>query len=290
MDADVMAPAETQAGVVPADEERFLNRELSWCDFADRLLDLAEDDGVPLLERLKFVAICASGLDELFQVRVAGLKDQVAAGLRSRSSDGRTPSQQLRRIRERCSEVTERQDRIFVSRLVPPLREAGIGLCSWDDLDDKEQTELLGVFEREIFPVLTPLAVDPGHPFPYISSLSLNLGVLVADDETGEHRFARVKVPPVFPRFVAVGDLSRFVALEDVIGANLDRLFPQMSIGGHYAFRVTRNADLALEEGEADDLLAAVEVELRRRRFGRAVRLEIGKGMPDDVRDLLLQE
>ncbi len=153
-----------------------------------------------------------------------------------------------------------------------------------------ERQLLLGLFDREIFPVLTPLAVDPGHPFPYISSLSLNLGVLVADEFTGEQRFARVKVPPLLPRLVQVGDATRYVALEEVIAENLDRLFPQMAIGGHYAFRVTRNADLALEEGEADDLLEAVEVELRRRRFGRAVRLEVDNDMPDEVRDLLLDE
>ncbi|MHB1987077.1 MAG: polyphosphate kinase 1 [Acidimicrobiales bacterium] len=274
----------------PDSEERFLNRELSWCDFAERLLELASDESVPVLERVKFVAICATGMDEFFQVRVAGLKDQIAAGVRTRSSDGKTASQQLKLIRERCVRLAARQDQVFNERLVPELAAAGVELAHWSDLDDEERSFLLGVFDREIFPVLTPLAVDPGHPFPYISNLSLNLGVLVADETSGEHRFARVKVPPLFPRLVQVRDASRFVALEEVIAENLHRLFPQMAIGGHYAFRVTRNADLALEEGEADDLLAAVEVELRRRRFGRAVRLEVGTDMPTEVRELLLDE
>jgi polyphosphate kinase len=294
VEADVMTPF---AGGQPAiegvradSEERFLNREVSWCDFADRLLDLMADKEVPLLERVKFAAICATGMDEFFQVRVAGLKDQVAAGLRRLSPDGKTPSQQLKLIRQRCLELAARQDNLFNDVIVPELDRAGVGLVSWQELNSQERTDLLELFDREIFPVLTPLAVDPGHPFPYISNLSLNLGVVVADQLSGEHRFARVKIPPLFPRFVQVGDMSRFILLEDLIGEHIDRLFPQMSLGGHYFFRVTRNADLSLEEGEADDLLAAVEVELRRRRFGRAVRLEVAKGMPESVRDLLVEE
>ena len=270
--------------------ERFLNRELSWLDFAARLLDLAEDETTPLLERTKFMAIFSSGLDEFFQVRVAGLKDQVAAGLRSRSPDGMTPSDQLAAIGDKCRALSARSDRIFNSAIVPALGEAGIELASWDALAPSECDELNAMFEREIFPVLTPLAVDPGHPFPYISNLSLNLGVLIADEHSGEHRFARLKVPPLFPRFVQVADGSRFVALEEVLAANLPHLFPHMSIGSHHIFRVTRNADLTLEEGEADDLLAAVEVELRRRRFGRAVRLEVDAGTPIEMRELLQEE
>ena len=297
MEADVIAtarPPEPERGrgpaIAPESVERFLNRELSWCNFSERLLDLAEDDSVPLLERAKFVAICASGTDEFFQVRVAGLKEQLAAGLRSRSSDGLTADEQLGRIRVRSLEVAARQDHIVNEVLVPRLADAGIEIVSWAGLGEDERRSLLELFEREIFPVLTPLAVDPGHPFPYISNLSLNLAILVADDLSGEHRFARVKVPTLLPRFVRVGGATRFVPLEDVIAGNLGRLFPQMRIGGHYNFRVTRNADLAFEEGEADDLLAAVEVELRRRRFGRAVRLEVGAGTPDDVRQLLCDE
>jgi len=290
VDVDVTLEGATDPPSVADSPERFINRELSWLDFADRLLDLAEDPEIPLLERVKFVAIWSSGMDEFFQVRVAGLKDQVAAGLRARSPDGMTPSEQLTAIGRHCRQLIARQDENFTSRLVPELAEAGVHIVSWDSLTDEERRVLLAVFERDIFPVLTPLAVDPGHPFPYISNLSLNLGVLVAGETKGVHRFARVKVPPLLSRFVQVGEQARFVGLEDVIAANLDRLFPQMSLGGHYAFRVTRNADLLLEEGEADDLLAAVEVELRRRRFGRAVRVEVATSMPAEIRELLLEE
>lgn len=269
---------------------RFLNRELSWLDFADRLLDLAEDERTPLLERAKFIAILSSGLDEFFQVRVAGLKDQVAAGLRSRSPDGMTASEQLKAIGSKCRALIAREDDIFGLQIVPALARAGVEVLPWKELETSERAELTRMFDREIFPVLTPLAVDPGHPFPYISNLSLNLGVLIADERSGEHRFARVKVPPLFPRFIQVEGGSRFVALEELIAANLPSLFPQMSIGSHHIFRVTRNADLALEEGEADDLLAAVEVELRRRRFGRAVRLEVSVDTPVEMRELLLEE
>jgi polyphosphate kinase len=267
-----------------------LDRELSACDFADRLLDLASDGGVPLLERVKFLAICAGGLDEFFQVRVAGLKDQVAAGLSARSSDERTPGQQLQAVGARCRQLVGREEAIFNGALIPELRSEGVEVVPFASLDGDEQKSLLSRFEREIFPVLTPLAVDPGHPFPYISNLSLNLAVLVVDEPSHRQRFARVKVPPVFPRLVRVGEGTRFVMFEELIAANLDRLFPQMTVVGHYPFRVTRNADLALEEGEADDLLAAVEVELQRRRFGRAVRLELGSDMPLSVRELLLEE
>jgi polyphosphate kinase len=305
VESDVIVPTDTQragdttprgpgteqlSAIGPESDDRYLNRELSWCDFAERLLDLAEDDQVPLLERAKFMAIYASGMDEFFQVRVAGLKDQVAAGVRTRSSDGKSPSTQLKLIGERCRLLGSRADCIVNTKIIPELASAGVEIIGWDDLAPAERARMLALFDGEIFPVLTPLAVDRGHPFPYISSLSLNLGVLVADERSGEHRFARVKVPPLLPRFVQVGEGTRFVVLEDVIAANLGRLFPEMSLGGHWSFRVTRNADLVLEEGEADDLLAAVEVELRRRRFGRAVRLEVGADMPAGVRELLLEE
>ncbi|MGO8875157.1 MAG: polyphosphate kinase 1 [Acidimicrobiales bacterium] len=270
--------------------ERFLNRELSWLDFAERLVDLAEDEDQALLERVKFIAIWSGGLDEFFQVRVAGLKDQIAAGVNKRSPDGMTAAEQLRAIGEQCRAQIARLDAIFGNQIVPALASAGVEICTWEDLDDAERAELLRSFERDIFPVLTPLAVDPGHPFPYISNLSLNLGVIVTDGSDGEQRFARVKVPPLLERFVRVGEGLRFVALEHVIAANLDRLFPEMTFGGRYVFRVARNADLALEEDEADDLLAAVELELRRRRFGRAVRLEIEADMPLEIRELLLTE
>ncbi|HEY1734960.1 MAG TPA: polyphosphate kinase 1 [Acidimicrobiales bacterium] len=270
--------------------QRFTNRELSRLDFASRLLDLAEDDKLALLERVKFMAIFAQLMDEFFQVRVAGLQDKVVAGVRTRSVDGLRPGEQLKVIRARAEELVARQDRIFLDRLVPALGTAGVRLSDWSSLDDDDRTYLVDVFDRQIFPVLTPLAVDPGHPFPYISNLSLNLLVEVGDRATGEQRIARVKVPPVLPRFVVMPDGERFVPLEQVIAAHLDTLFPGMTIGEHDAFRVTRNADLALGEDEADDLLVAVEMELRRRRFGSAVRLEINAGASPELRERLAAE
>jgi polyphosphate kinase len=253
---------------------RLLNRELSWLDFNCRVLALAADPEFPLLERAKFLSIFGSNLDEFFQVRVAGLKDQVAAGITSPTDDGRTPAQQLLEIRDRVQDLVREQERIFLEEIVPGLAEHGVVFSSWSELDEDDIKHLDEVFEERIFPVLTPLAVDPGHPFPYISHLSLSLGILVRDPRTGERRFARLKLPTNLPRFVVMPDGERFVPLEQVIGAHLDQLFPGMEIEGSFAFRVTRNADLTLEEEEADDLLEAVEMELRRRRFRRAVRLE----------------
>jgi polyphosphate kinase len=270
--------------------ERFSNRELSWLDFGARLLDLADDERSPLLERVKFLAIFSEGLDEFFQVRVAGLKDQVDAGLRTRSADGLRPSEALRAIGDRVTELVDRQSHIFLDSVVPALAEAGVRVADWSSLDDTDRQHLTDAFNRQIFPVLTPLSVDPGHPFPYISNLSLNLIVRVGDPITGVERVARVKVPPLLPRFVVMPDGERFVALEQIIAAQLAALFPDMVIGEHYAFRVTRNADLVLDEDEADDLLAAVEMELRRRRFGRAVRLEVAADISTDLRDMLLHE
>jgi polyphosphate kinase len=270
--------------------QRFTNREQSRLDFGARLLDLAEDDSVPLLERAKFMAIFSQLLDEFYQVRVAALEDQVAAGVRTRSVDGLRPGEQLRMIRTRVEELVQRQDGIFLEQIVPALADAGVRLSDWSSLDDDDRVHLVDVFQRQIFPVLTPLAVDPGHPFPYISNLSLNLVVVVQDPTTGERRIARVKVPPVLPRFVVMPDGERFVPLEQVIAAHLETLFPGMSIGEHFAFRVTRNADLALEEDEADDLLVAIEMELRRRRFGRALRLEIAADMTEEIVELLSSE
>ena len=270
--------------------QRFTNREQSRLDFGARLLDLAEDVSLPLLERAKFMAIFSELLDEFYQVRVAALEDQVAAGVRTRSVDGLRPGEQLTMIRTLVEELVRRQDRIFIDEIVPELAHAGVVLSGWASLDDDDRAHLVDVFQRQIFPVLTPLAVDPGHPFPYISNLSLNLVVEVQDPSTGERRIARVKVPPVLPRFVVMPDGERFVPLEQVIAAHLDTLFPGMSVGEHYAFRVTRNADLALEEDEADDLLVAIEMELRRRRFGRALRLEVGADMSEDLVELLATE
>jgi polyphosphate kinase len=270
--------------------QRFTNREQSRLDFGARLLDLAEDDGLPLLERAKFLAIFSELLDEFYQIRVAALEDQVAVGVRTRSVDGLRPGEQLTMIRGRVEEMVRREDHIFLDLIVPALAQAGIRFSDWSSLDDDDREHLVDVFQRQIFPVLTPLAVDPGHPFPYISNLSLNLVVEVQDPSSGERRIARVKVPPALPRFVVMPDGERFVPLEQVISAHLDSLFPGMAIGHHHAFRVTRNADLSLEEDEADDLLVAIEMELRRRRFGKALRLEVEADMGQDLVDLLATE
>jgi len=271
-------------------QPRLLNRELSWLDFNERVLALAEDPNVPLLERAKFLAIFEQNLDEFHMVRVAGLKDQLAAGLGSTAPDGTSPAEQLRAIRDKVADLTARVSKAFLGDVAPGLDAVGIRLSDWESLDDDDREHLVGVFEEQIFPVLTPLAVDPGHPFPYISNLSLNLALIVRDPPSGQRRFARVKVPPLLPRFVVMPDGERFVPLEQVIAAHLDVLFPGMEIECHYPFRVIRNADLTLEEEEADDLLAAVEMELRRRRFGKAVRLEIDSSTSDEVAELLCRE
>jgi polyphosphate kinase len=276
--------------MAPVGAERMLNRELSWLDFNARVLELAGTEGVPLLERVKFCAIFSSNLDEFFQVRVAALKDQVAAGITRRSPDGRVPTDQLADISERVRELVDRQSSVLMGRLVPALGDAGLRLVTWDELDELDRKHLEEVYERRVYPVLTPLAVDPAHPFPYISNLSLNLAVMVTDPEHQVHRFARVKVPSLLPRFVPLPDGTRFVPLEEVIAAHLPSLFPGMTLADHHTFRVTRNADLTVEEEEADDLLAAVELELRRRRFGRAVRLEVSAAMPSEMVELLTEE
>jgi polyphosphate kinase len=287
LDARVEAVAAPRLASVP---ERYINRELSWLDFNARVLRHAEDGRTPLLERAKFLAIFSENLDEFFQVRVAGLKDQAAAGVTATSADRTSPADQLRAIRAKVEDLLVRQSRAFRDDVVPALAANGIILSNWEQLDDDDRAALVEEFEQRIFPVLTPLAVDPGHPFPYISNLSLNLAVSVRDPVADERRFARVKVPPLLSRFVVMPDGERFVPLEQVIAAHLDALFPGMVVESHSPFRVTRNADLSLEEDEADDLLAAVELELRRRRFGRAVRLEIDETMDDDVREFLVGE
>ncbi|HET6964713.1 MAG TPA: polyphosphate kinase 1 [Acidimicrobiales bacterium] len=269
--------------------QHYLNRELSTLDFNGRVLALAESGDISLLERVKFLAIFATNMDEFFQVRVAGLKDQLAAGIGT-APDGLSVSEQLRAIRAATEQLLERRRRAFVHDVLPGLAEHGVNLCEWESLDPSDRRWAEKVFAERIFPVLTPLAVDPGHPFPYISNLSLNLAVIVRDPAGGERRFARVKIPPLLPGLLALPDGRRFVALEQVIAAHLDALFPGMEIESHHPFRVTRNADLTLEEEEADDLLVAVEMELRRRRFGRAVRLEVDDSMTDEVRTLLTRE
>ena len=269
---------------------RFSNRELSWLDFAERLLDLAADGRQPLLERVKFLAIFTEGLDEFFQVRVAGLEDQVAAGLRTRSPDGLSATEQLTAITARVTELVDRQSAVFSDGVLPALTAAGVLLTDWHLLDAAERRYLDDVYARAIFPILTPLAVDPGHPFPYISNLCLNLVVRVSDPATGEQRIARVKVPPLLPRFVVLPDARRIIPVEQVIAAHLDSLFPFMDIAEHHVFRVTRNADLSVDEDDAQDLLAAVELELHRRRFGQAVRLEVSSGISTELLDMLVAE
>jgi len=270
--------------------ERYLNRELSWLDFNRRVLAMAEDEKIPLLERTKFLAIFNDNLDEFFQVRVAGLEEQVAAGVRSGAADGLTPRETLAAIRDRVLELYERQSTLMRSELTPLLDAIGIKVVLWGSLDEVDRSALYRIFKDQLFPVLTPLAVDPAHPFPYISNLSLNLAVVVRDPETDASRFARIKVPHVLPRFVALPDGERFVPLEQVIGANLSELFPGMEIVERHPFRVTRNADLEVEEDLADDLLEAIETELVRRRFGRVVRLEVERNISAGILDLLKRE
>lgn len=273
----------------PQSQERYLNREISWIDFNARVLTLAEDPMSPLLERVKFLAIFAGNLDEFFMVRVAGLKRQVDAGLQSRSADGLTPTQQLQAIGHKLRPLVERHAQLFVEDVMPSLAKEGVEILRWKDLEEDQQRRLNELFARSIFPVVTPLAVDPGHPFPYISNLSLNLAVLVRDRAADRTHFARVKVPPLLPRFLELQG-GTFVPLEDVIAANLEKLFPGMEVVEHHAFRVTRNVDLEVDDDGAEDLLQALEEELRRKRFAPAVRLEIEVGMPPRILGLLMRE
>jgi len=272
------------------DPVNYLNRETSWLEFNRRVMFLASRPDFPLLEQVKFLAIWASNLDEFFQVRVAGLKEQVAHGVGSTPPDGMTPSQQLAAIRREVHLQCEAISKLFLSEVAPALANEGIVFSDYPTLDPVDRDYLDHQFRELVYPVLTPLAVDPSHPFPYISNLSLNMAVFVRNPETGLTRFARVKVPPILPRFVVLPDLERFVPLEQVIAAHLDALFPGMEIMGHHAFRVTRNADFEVEEDEGGDLLMAIESELTRRRFGSVVRLEIHPDMPGDVLDLLMRE
>ena len=244
---------------------------------------------MPLLERCKFVAIFADMIDEFFQVRVVSLEDKVAAGVQTPSLDGVRPKQQLAAIRERVLSLVERQDRIVLDVLLPALGATGIAVVPFASLDNEARETLTKYFDQHVYPVLTPLAVDPGHPFPMISNLSLNIAVTVRDEETKEERSARIKVPSSLPRFLDAGN-GQLVLLEELITANLSRLFPGMTIGRADLFRVTRNADLTLDEDEADDLLVALEVELRRRRFGEALRVEIQSGMAPEFLDLLIEQ
>jgi polyphosphate kinase len=270
--------------------EQYLNRELSWLEFNKRVMHIASRPDFPLLEQVKFLAIWASNLDEFFQVRVAGLKEQVAHGVGSAPPDGMTPTQQLAAIRREVDFQYESISKHFLSEIAPALADEGVVFSDYPTLDPEDRDYLDRQFRELVYPVLTPLAVDPSHPFPYISNLSLNMAVFVRNPETGLSRFARVKVPPILPRFVVLPDLERFVPLEQVIAAHIDALFPGMEVLSQHVFRVTRNADFEVEEDEGGDLLMAIESELTRRRFGSVVRLEIHPDMPEDVLDLLMRE
>jgi polyphosphate kinase len=265
---------------------RLLNRELSWVEFNARVLELAEDAQLPLLERVRFAAIFSKNLDEFFMVRVAGLLELDESDLPVRSVDGLTAGQALAAIRKRVSELTTRQGRLWRRELAPGLAAAGVEIAAIEDCSSRETEKLERFFEREVYPILTPLAVGPGQPFPYVSGLSLSLGVIALDPETGEERFARVKVPEVLHRFVPVG--NRLVPLESVIAHFLPMLFPGMEIAERALFRVTRDSDFELSD-DADDLLEAVESELRRRRFGDVVRLEVSRSASRDMRARLIE-
>jgi polyphosphate kinase len=258
----------------PKAADRLFNREFSRLDWSLRVLEQAFDTSQPLLERVKYCAFFSSHLDEFFAVRVAGLLDQAASGLNVRSDDGRSPRAVLAEIRKRVEELSERQARLWNRELVPALAEEGIVLGRVEDCTEEEFVELEARFHQDVYPVLTPLAVGPGQPFPYISALSLSLGVFVRDPESGEERLARVKVPEGLPRFFEVGSRGLFIPLEDVIAHFLASLFPQMEISDRAVFRLTRDADFEVSD-EADDLLEAVQLELRRRRFGDIVRVEV---------------
>ena len=270
--------------------DSFINRELSWLEFNKRVFALTGRDDFPLLEKAKFLAIWSTNLDEFFQVRVAGLKEQVAHGLRGGTPDGLTPGQQLAAIRAdvdaQYSEISKR----FLSEVAPALAREGIVFSDYPTLDAEDREYLDELFRELVFPVVTPLAVDPAHPFPYISNLSMNLAIFVRNPENNLTKFARVKIPPILPRFVVLPDGERFVPLEQVIASHLGSLFPGMEVLSHHVFRVTRNADFEVEEDEGGDLLMSIESELTQRRFGRVVRLEIHPDMPADVLDLLMRE
>jgi polyphosphate kinase len=287
--ADAAAAAEIaeQADLLPAG--RYLDREDSWLRFAQRVLDLAEDERVPLLERVRFAAIFASALDEFFGVRVAGRMRRMATGLPVEDAAGKSAEAVLAHVLELARELSQRHARCFTELLLPDLADEGIEILRWKELVPDEQAQLEAYFKERIFPVLTPLAVDPAHPFPFISGLTLSLALTIADPRTSATMFARVKVPPLLPRFLTVG-ANRFVPLEDVIAAHLGELFVGLDILEHHAFRVTRITDLEIDDDVTEDLLKSLERELLKRRFEPAVRLEVEESMPEDVLDKLVTE
>nr|WP_274637428.1 RNA degradosome polyphosphate kinase [Microbacterium bovistercoris] len=273
-------------------EGRYLDRELSWLAFNQRVLELAEDPSLPVLERANFLAIFGSNLDEFFMVRVAGLRRRIVTGLAVPTNVGRAPQEVLADISDDAHQLQLRHADVWINQVRPALAEAGIDFLGWSDLTEDERTDLYRYFQEKVFPVLTPLAVDPAHPFPYISGLSLNLAIRIRNARTGRQEFARLKVPPMLPRFVRLddGDRIRFLPLEDLIANNLADLFPGMEILDHHTFRLTRNEDVEVEEDETENLIQALEAELLRRRFGPPIRLEVTDDMDDLTLDLLIDE
>ena len=276
-----------KAAQLPAD--RYLDREDSWLRFAQRILELAEDPNVPLLERVRFCSIFASALDEFFGVRIAGRIRRMATGLPVEAASGKPPGEILENALELARELSARHARCFSDQLMPDLAAEGVEILRWKQLVPDEQTRLERLFSERIYPVLTPLAVDPAHPFPFISGLTLSLAVTIADPDTGQTIFARVKVPPLLPRFLSAG-ANRFVPLEDVISAHLGKLFVGLDILEHHVFRVTRIRDLEVDEDLTGSLLQAMERELIKRRFEPAVRLEVEESISADVLDRLVTE
>jgi polyphosphate kinase len=270
---------------------RFLDRELSWLEFNQRVLELAEDKSLPLLERVHFLSIFSSNLDEFFMVRVASLKRRIATGIAVQSSSGLSPQEVLQRISDRTRDLQSRHAELFATEISPELRVNGIDVVQWSTLSDPEHDALHEYFTNQVFPVLTPLAVDPAHPFPYISGLSLNLAVSLRNPKTDSEHFARVKVPSLLPRFVLVpGSESSYVPLEEIMGQFLGELFPGMQVTQHHIFRVTRNEDLEVDEDEGENLLVQLEKELLRRRFGPPVRLEVAEDIDSQILSLLQRE
>src|SRR5215211_2361436 len=290
-------PRLAEIGAVPSRSQFFFNRELSLLEFNARVLEEALDPGNQLLERLKFLSIFSSNMDEFFQIRVSGLKEELEDS-NVVSADGLTPAEQLRRTRERVLELINKQARCLREEILPQLKAAGVSLIPYESLSRHEKDDLKDYFMEKVYPILTPLGVDPSHPFPYISPLSVNIGLMVhAPGEVKyigrgkpvDSRFVRIKVPSVVPRLVPVGSSgTRFVLLEEIIEANIQSLFPGMTPGPCHRFRVTRDADIEIKEEEAEDLLSVIQEELRRRRFGAPVRLEISPDMPEEMVEYLM--
>ncbi|MCX6446669.1 MAG: RNA degradosome polyphosphate kinase [Actinobacteria bacterium] len=272
--------------------ERLIDRELSWLAFNERVLELAEDISNPLLERCRYLAIFSSNLDDFFMIRVASVKRKLGAGVTKKNTAGFTPVELMAEISKKTQELIARQTKCFQTDILPKLAQNGIEITDWENLTEEEKSYINKIFTNRIFPVLTPLAVDPSHPFPYISGLSLNLAVLVKQPETNEELFARVKVPASLPRFIETAEFAgnKFIPLEKVIIANLHELFPGMEIEDYYTFRITRNADLELEEEESENLLESMEQELLRRKFGPPVRLEVASDIGSELLNRLKLE